>query len=49
MRATLPLTGVMMIACALHAGAALASHPTLTECLEGSDFIGNAALARDAA
>ena len=48
MRATLPLTRVMMIACALQTGAALASHPTLTECLEGSDFIGNAALARDA-
>ena len=48
MRAMLPSTGAMMLACALHCGAALASHPTLTECLEGSDFIGNAALARDA-
>ena len=26
---------------------ALASQPTLSECVEGSDFIGNAALARD--
>jgi hypothetical protein len=48
MRATFPLTGAMMIACAMLTGPTLASHPTLTECLEGSDFIGNAALARDA-
>ncbi|MEP6942987.1 MAG: hypothetical protein ABI981_08625 [Betaproteobacteria bacterium] len=48
MRATFPLTSALTIACAMHAGAALASHPSLTECLEGSDFIGNAALARDA-
>jgi hypothetical protein len=48
MRATLPLTRVMMIVCTLQAGTALASQPTLTECLEASDFIGNAALARDA-
>ena len=27
---------------------AVASQPTLSECVEGSDFIGNAALARDA-
>jgi len=27
---------------------ALAGQPTLSECVEGSDFIGNAALARDA-
>jgi hypothetical protein len=25
----------------------LASHPSLTECLEGSDFVGNAALSRE--
>ena len=31
----------------LHALCAVASHPTMTECVEGSDFIGNAALARD--
>ena len=32
----------------LSALCAFASQPTLSECVEGSDFIGNAALARDA-
>jgi len=36
------------LACAAYAADGDASHPSLTECLEGSDFIGNAALARDA-
>jgi hypothetical protein len=34
---------VLLLAC----GAALAHKPTLTECLEGGDFIRNAALSRD--
>jgi len=31
-----------------HAACVVAGHPTLGECVEASDFIGNAALARDA-
>jgi len=32
----------------LHAGLGFASRPSLAECFEGSDFIANAALSRDA-
>jgi hypothetical protein len=32
----------------LYALSSMASRPSLTECFEGSDFIGNAALSRDA-
>jgi hypothetical protein len=39
---------VLALAAALHAMAAMASQPTMSECFEASDFIGNAALARDA-
>jgi hypothetical protein len=34
--------------CAMHATPGLAGRPTMDECLEGSDFIHNAALSRDA-
>ena len=34
--------------CAIHATAGIAGKPTMEECLEGSDFIRNAALSRDA-
>jgi hypothetical protein len=34
--------------CAVHATPGIASRPTMEECLEGSDFIRNAALSRDA-
>jgi hypothetical protein len=37
--------GLFMATCAVPV---FASHPTLQECLEGSDFIRNAALSRDA-
>ena len=32
----------------LHAGSGFASRPSMAECFEGSDFIANAALSRDA-
>ena len=32
----------------LHAGPGFASRPSMAECFEGSDFIANAALSRDA-
>lgn len=35
------------VICGLAAAAACASVPTVNECLEGADFIANAALARD--
>jgi hypothetical protein len=41
------LRGIAVIGL-LPALCAVASQPTLSECVEGSDFIGNAALARDA-
>ncbi|HVS55710.1 MAG TPA: hypothetical protein VHJ55_05585 [Casimicrobiaceae bacterium] len=34
--------------CAIHAMPSIAGRPTMEECLEGSDFIRNAALSRDA-
>ena len=34
--------------CAIHATPGIAGRPTMEECLEGSDFIRNAALSRDA-
>lgn len=36
------------VCCATHATLAIAGRPTMEECLEGSDFIRNAALSRDA-
>jgi hypothetical protein len=47
-RTVVVLTRGMAVAGMLHALCATASQPTLSECVEGSDFIGNAALARDA-
>ena len=41
------IRGIAVVAL-LPALCAVASQPTLSECVEGSDFIGNAALARDA-
>jgi hypothetical protein len=38
---------VLALTAALHGITAIASQPTMSECFEGSDFIGNAALARD--
>ena len=41
------LRPVLVLACLLAAGAACAGVPSVEECLEGSDFIANAARARD--
>jgi hypothetical protein len=48
MRMSARIVAMVILAAAMHSTAARASHPSLTECFEGSDFIGNAALARDA-
>lgn len=48
MRSSPEMIAAITLACAAYAADGIASHPSLTECLEGSDFIGNAALARDA-
>jgi hypothetical protein len=48
MRRSARIIAMVALAAAMHATAARAGHPSLTECFEGSDFIGNAALARDA-
>lgn len=48
MRMSTQIVATVTLAFAVHATAVRASHPSLTECFEGSDFIGNAALARDA-
>ena len=47
MRMSARIVAIFALAVGVHATAARASHPSLTECVEGSDFIGNAALARD--
>lgn len=47
--ATLQLLALgFFFCCALHATPSIAGRPTMEECLEGSDFIRNAALSRDA-
>jgi len=38
---------VVAVYAVMFAQASFASHPSLTECLEGSDFVGNAALSRE--
>ncbi len=38
----------LFFCCAVHAMPSIAGRPTMAECLEGSDFIRNAALSRDA-
>ncbi len=48
MRSSSPMIAAIAVLCAAYAADGIASLPSLTECLEGSDFIGNAALARDA-
>jgi hypothetical protein len=47
-RTLMLLTRGMAVVGMLHASCSAASQLTLSECVEGSDFIGNAALARDA-
>lgn len=47
-RTLVMLTRGLAVVGMLHASCSYAGHPTLSECVEGSDFIGNAALARDA-
>jgi hypothetical protein len=48
MRISALIVAVAALAAALHSSAGRTSQPSLSECFEGSDFIGNAALARDA-
>src|ERR1700681_1094588 len=38
----------LLLYCVIHAMPSIAGRPTMEECLEGSDFIRNAALSRDA-
>src|ERR1700682_1769985 len=42
------LTLCVFFVCALYATPGISGRPTMEECLEGSDFIRNAALSRDA-
>ena len=48
MRISAGIVAIVTMAAVGHSTIGHASHPSLTECFEGSDFIGNAALARDA-
>jgi hypothetical protein len=48
MRSSASIVAIVALASVMYAGVGRASHPSLSECFEGSDFIGNAALARDA-
>jgi len=47
MRAARRIAAAMAVYGCMYAHSCLASHPSLTECLEGSDFVGNAALSRE--
>ena len=46
MRKSARVVAIVALVAGMHAVAGRASHPSLTECFEGSDFIGNAALAQ---
>jgi hypothetical protein len=46
-RAARRIAAAMVVYGCMHAHSCLASHPSLTECFEGSDFVGNAALSRE--
>ena len=47
-KAACHIAAAIAVCTMLHAGAAFASRPSMAECFEGSDFIANAALSRDA-